>query len=206
MGRSALIIGGGPTTLEKDRWQHLNVDDTITVSTAYLNTDLHQVKSDYHIISTQTDFNNENFIKWYTNNKECRFVIESNHLWRMPNGMDNFIFNEAPIQISISPEFGVGIMARAIMWLINTKAYSVVNFVGFDGYAKDGTGQHAFHKHVSKIDEKASINNYEKYLSNFTNFNTHIESIVEDRSIKLINLGKGHPSNVLSHIESKAFS
>jgi len=205
LGAKALIIGGGPTTLELDRWTDVEKDVTVLTSTAYLNSHLQTIQTDYFIISTQTDFTSEEFKKWYNNNPNCKFVIESNHLWKAPNGFNNFIFNSDPIRINITPEFGVGIMGRAIMWLIETNLYSTIYFVGFDGYAKDGSGQHAFHKHIKELNRQASINTYSKYLDNFTKFNSHIESIVKEKDISLVNLGKGHPSNILSHIESKAF-
>ena len=44
MGQSILILGGGPSTKEVDRWKDITTDDTMSVSTAYKNPDIRKTK------------------------------------------------------------------------------------------------------------------------------------------------------------------
>lgn len=196
--QKALIIGGGPTTLETNRWANIDRDFTLTVSTAYLNPIIQQTNIDYFIISTNTDFTSNEFNKWYKNNPQCQFVIEKNHLWKTPKGMSDFTFNTPPVNISINESYRIGIIARAIMWLINTEQFSDIYFVGFDGYSTEGKGQHSFIQHVKQLDPKAAVNSYEQYYKSFQKY--YNEVLKPSSNINFHNLGHGHPSNILTKI------
>lgn len=200
-----LIIGGGPTTLEVERWQkYVDNSTVITVSTAYKNPLLRRTKSDYHVVSTQTDFTCKEFQEWYKFNPNVNFIIETNHLWKAPKGMNDFEFNQSQSGIAVEPDFKIGIVGRLIQYIVTEPLWDEVYFVGLDGYAKDGSGQHAYHTEVKKLDPEARYNTYDQYLNNYKNFVKYIETNITDR-VKLFNLGKGHPANILSHINTTAF-
>ncbi len=202
MDSSILIIGGGPSTLEEDRWKNIQTDVVMSVSTGYLNETVQNTKTDFHIISTQTDFTCEEFKKWNNYNPDCQFVIETNHLWKSPKGMNSFTFKKDPVRINIIPEFRVGVMGRAITWMILAEQFKDIYFVGFDGYTKDGKAQHAFYKNIKGVNPEATINTYEKFYEHYKLFSEYLSSILKDRDVNLYNLGKGHPANILTDLNN----
>jgi hypothetical protein len=204
MGQSILILGGGPSTKEVDRWKDITTDDIMSVSTAYKNPDIRKTKLTHYAISVQTDFTSEEFKEWYSINNDCQFIIEQNHLWRQPNGFSSMKFKKDPLSIAIKQEFSLGIVPRMILWAIANQ-YEDIYFTGLDGYAPDGSGGHAFRTDINKLDPNATLNTYDIYLTNFLKLYTYLQDIEENSSIRLHNLGKGHPCNILSHINFNAF-
>ena len=204
MGQSILILGGGPSTAEVDRWKDIETDHTMSVSTAYRNPNIRKTKLTHFTISVQTDFTSDEFKEWYTINEDCQFVIEQNHLWKQPNGFSSMKFKKEPIRVSIQQEFALGIVPRMLVWAIDS-GYEDIYFTGLDGYAPDGSGGHAFRTDITKLDPNATLNTYDIYLKNFLNLYTYLDDRLENSSIRLHNLGKGHPSNILSHINFNAF-
>ena len=202
MGSSILIIGGGPSTLEEERWKDLQTDVVMTVSTAYLNKTIQKTKTDFHIISTQTDFSCNEFDKWSKFNPECQFVVETNHLWKTPKGMNLFRFKKDPLKIRIEPDFKVGVMGRALTWMISTEQFKDIYFVGFDGYSKEGKAQHAFYKDVKGVKPDATINSYEKFYELYKSFSEYLISFLKNKNVNLHNLGKGHPANILTDLNN----
>jgi len=197
---SVLIIGGGPSTLDTHRWVDLNVDYKITVSTAYLNETIRNTEIDCYVISVQTDFNSDHFKEWYDNNPNCQFIIEDNHFWKLPNGFSNFNPKTPITHININENFTLGILPRIIIWLIKTKQFSDIYFVGLDGYSEDGKAQHAFIKNKNQIDINAA--HTKTYDMVYSHFNRFYEYITHNKgNVKLHNVGYGHDSNILTKLD-----
>lgn len=193
--RSVLIIGGGPTTLEVNRFKDVEVDCKVSTSTCYLNPALHSIGLTHHIVSVQTDFTSDQFKTFHKHNPDIRFIIEPNHLWRAPAGYKDVLKPGTWSSIEVTKEFRVGIVSRAILAYI-ISGFEDIYFVGFDGYSKEGKAQHAFLKEKTELDPSATVNTYEKIYSNFEQFFKFIEELREDYTFNLYNLGYGHPSNI----------
>lgn len=192
---SVLIVGGGPSTLETERYRDLEVDLKISTSTCYLNPFLHTFNLDYHIVSVQTDFNSSEFKTFHSINPDLKFIIEPNHLWKYPPGLSTLESSKRADKINISVDYRIGIAARAIIAFI-ILGFRDIYFVGFDGYSPAGEAQHAFLKDKSKMDSAATVNTYDKMLENFKRFFKLTEELGEHYTFKLHNLGQGHPSNI----------
>jgi hypothetical protein len=192
---SVLIIGGGPTTLEIDRFKDIKADCKVSTSTCYLNNSLHKIGLTHHIVSVQTDFASNEFRTFHHENPLMKFIVEPNHLWKAPTGYKDVLRPGNYSTITIQKEFRVGIVSRAILAYI-ISGFRYIYFVGFDGYSKDGKAQHAFLKNKTELDPSATVNTYEKIYKNFEEFFEFVEDLRTDYEFNLVNLGAGHPSNV----------
>jgi len=206
--KSVIVIGGGPSTLDVDRWFDLQTDEVVTVSNAYRNKHVQKTKTDYHFISAFTDFSCEDFAIWHKNSLECKFVREPFHLaGRTPKGINDFDFKHPIIDFNFNDGFRLGIVARVIIWLINSGDYSNIYFVGFDGYTPQGLSYHAFANMdfiLGQVNDAGRMvyGSYLRYYNDFEKFYNHVKTLTKNTDIRLHNLGHGHEANILTRIHN----
>ena len=201
-GKSILLVGGGPTTLEYDRWVDIKTDYKIVPSECYLNETMRNIVADFYVVSTRIDMTSIEFKEWYEVNKNIRFIIEPNHLWKNPPGLEMLNDRDDLCSMNIYKDYKIGILARLVIGCIFMK-FSDIYVVGFDGYSKNGSGQHAYRKEIDKLDSNSSYNTYQHYRNNFEDFVKDYNTIISNgdyNNIKLHNLGYGHESNILTDL------
>ena len=176
-GKSVLLVGGGPTTLEYDRWIDINTDYKVVTTECYLNKNMRNIIADFYVISTRINMLCDEFKDWHNANKDIRFIIEPKHLWKNPPGLEILNGREDLCTIDMKMDWKIGIVAR-LVFAFTLMGFSDVYVVGFDGYSKDGSGQHAYRKELSKLDPNARYNTYEQYRINFERFVTDYNQLL----------------------------
>ena len=204
-GKSILLIGGGPSTSEYNRWQEIETDYKLVTSEGYLNETIRKTIVDFYIINTRVDLTCEEFKEWYEINKDVRFVLEPKHLWKHPTGIELLSGRDDLCSIDIYKDYKVGMLPRVVIACI-LLGFSDIYVVGMDGFKKDGGGKHAFNGTSLKTLPNAALNTYQQYRDKFEVFVKDYKDIIGTEKYsnsRLHNLGYGHDANILTEFGIK---
>lgn len=191
-GSKILVIGGGPTTNERE-WDETKYDFVLSCNHFFLNERLRNTKVDFAHLSYECDFNRPEFTD-YLNKYNTLFCFE-NFAWDHAKSRVNQFKQDYPdrsIQLRLRYDSKLGVGARLLVMATLFNPISI-DFVGIDGY-KPGIklGDDSAHS-FEKGKRCTTTYSYELLYQQYLQLNTYLKNT----SIKINNLGAGHPHNIL---------
>lgn len=198
-GKKVLVLGSGPSAREVD-WQSYDYDILVTTSFFYLNKEVMQSKPMHVTLSDIVDLTNSNLLSYLDENVDCTIGFEpKGHPFY--SSIEYKYFNEKYKDRIIKYYIGggkEGVGARTT-WLVADYNPSELILCGIDGISKDRQNDppNYFREHKGTADNYS----YEDYKHDFKKYSEELNALCFQKDIKLINLGKGKPYNMLSGIK-----
>jgi hypothetical protein len=206
-GKSILIIGGGPSTVEVN-WKNIDVDFKWSCTNFFMNESIFEEKLDLISLGNLQDFKDRRLLDYLDTNPDCKVLFEQNYLYpaTLYNNLDfiNKYKNRIHYgQLEKSYTGIVGPPARMIT-LAAGIGFKNIYFVGLDGFDKDLKNAHAFTREDG-LREGAHHNQYETYYAAHTRFANNIHRDFGDR-VNFHNLGEAADShNIISFVSKVKF-
>lgn len=205
-GKSILIIGAGPSTLDVD-WEKIPVDFVWTCNDFYLNERLLRQQINLVTMGNLQDYSNANLLE-YMDRNDTIVLLEENHMRNETLVKNKYFFDKYKERIfrgQVDKEYTgiVGPPSRLITLACNLKA-SNIYFVGVDGFDKNLKNKHAF-TNEEGLRGEATHNSYDKYYDHITGF---FKRIYNDfgSSVKFHNLGEASDAhNIPSFVSKELF-
>lgn len=206
-GKSVLIIGGGPSTLDVN-WQDINVDYKWSCTNFFMNDDITKHNLDLVSLGNLQDYKSPKLHSYLDKITSCKILFENNYLY--PNTLkDNYDFvqkyQSRIVYGSLDKNYTtiVGPPARMVTLAANL-GFKNVYFVGIDGFDKQLKNEHAFTKEDG-LRKDAVHNSYEAYYDAHTTFANRLYTDFGS-GVNFYNLGEVSRShNIISEVSKDLF-
>lgn len=170
-GKSVLIIGGGPSTIDV-KWQNVKTDYIWSCNDFYLNKRLLETKLDLVAMGNLQDYTNSSLLE-YLDKGETKILIEDNHIRTTTLQNNKSFYNRYKSRVHrghVDKEYTgiVGPPSRLITLACNL-GMSDIYYVGIDGFDKSLKNIHAF-TNEDGLRGEASHDSYDKYYNHITEF------------------------------------
>lgn len=196
--KKVLVLGSGPSAREID-WKSKEWDVLVTTSFFYLNDEVIKQKPIHITLSDLVDLSNKTLISYLDKNIHTTIGFEPKaHPFYKTDDFEKFNhkYKSRIINYNVNGK-KEGVAAR-LCWLILKYKPTELILCGIDGISKckNSDPPNYFRNHVGTTDNYT----YECYYDSFIDFGTKLYSTAKNMEIKIKNLGKGKPYNMLTDI------
>jgi len=198
-GKKVLMLGSGPSAREVD-WKKYGYDVLVTTSFFYMNNEVVNSCPIHVTLSDIVDLTDARLLHYLDTNSMCTIGFEpKGHPFYNSKEYKEFCnrYSDRIIKYYIGGgKEGVG--ART-SWLVAEYNPSEIILCGIDGVSKDRKNDppNYFRDHIGTADNYT----YEDYLNDFRLYSEELNAVCNLKNIKLTNLGKGKPYNMLLGIK-----
>lgn len=196
--KKVLVLGSGPSAREVD-WSAEDWDVLVTTSFFYLNDVVLQQKPVHITLSDIVDLTHPNLISYLDENPRVTIAFEPKpHPFYNTIEYKEFVKKYQSRMIYYNVLGGKEGVAGRVCWLVLACDPSTLLICGIDGVSKnrETDPQNYFRNHNGTADEYS----YDDYYNSFNKFGYDLYKTANDLNIKVRNLGKGKPYNMISNI------
>ena len=205
-GKSVLIIGGGPSTIDV-KWQNIKTDYIWSCNDFYLNKRLLEIKLDLVAMGNLQDYTNSSLLE-YLDKGETKILIEDNHIRTTTLQNNKSFYNRYKSRVHrghVDKEYTgiVGPPSRLVTLACNL-GMSDIYYVGIDGFDKSLKNMHAF-TNEDGLRGGAAHGSYDKYFDHITGFFERVHRDFGQR-VNFHNLGeRSSAHNIPSFVSKKLY-